>query len=267
MYSITDAYGHCGLSKFRPIEEVKRITDRYGVPRANLVQHMGEYDNSYIGGIVHAEPERFSGVFLVDFDAADAPDKIAHWASTGNFRGMRAVANSVLTHEALWQHAAELGLHLVISGPFPAEIASAITRFAKKNPGNALQLTHLGLPPREAGELLPLLQPVFAMSDAENIHVQVSGMHQRAEPPYKELIPAVERMWEAFGEKRLLYGSNFPVMETDQVYELEQHLIQSGRLGIPESAAPAVMDANARRLWFNRTSLRAGSLVWRCAFG
>ena len=72
MFSITDAYGHCGLRKFRPIEDVKRITDRHGVARANLVQHMGEFDNSYIGGIVRDEPERFAGVFLVDIDAPDA---------------------------------------------------------------------------------------------------------------------------------------------------------------------------------------------------
>lgn len=266
MFSITDAYGHCGLRKYLPIADVKRITDRHGVARANLVQHMGEFDNRYIASIVREEPERFSGVFLVDIDAPDAPAAIERWASTGHFRGMRMPAETILTHLPLWQKAADLGLHLVASAPFPEAPARAITRFAAANPANSLQLTHLGLPQVDESPGFPSLAPVLSMASQPNIHVQISGMHQRGKPPYTALVPAIRQIWEAFGESQLVYGSNFPVMETDQVYELEIHLLRSGRLGIPESAAPAVMDANARRLWFDRKSLRAGSLVWRCAF-
>jgi L-fuconolactonase len=267
MYSITDAYGHCGLSKFKPIEEVKRITDRYGVARANLVQHMGEYDNSYIAGIVRDEPERFSGVFLVDVDAPDAAKAVERWASTGHFRGMRMTGASILTHQAVWKAASDLGLHIVVSGPFTAESAAGIVRFASANPTTQLQITHMGSPALGDGPKFPSLQPLLSMSGQKNIHVQISGMHQYSTPPYTDIIPAVARVYEAFGEERVLYASNFPVMGEDQLYGLEQHLISSGRLGIPERTAPAVMDANARRLWFSRQSLRAGSLVWHCVFG
>ncbi len=267
MFPLTDAYGHCGLRKFRPLADVKRVTDLHGVARANLVQHMGEFDNHYLAGIVRDEPERFSAVFLVDIDAPDALQSIDQWASTGFFRGMRMTSASILTHLPLWQRAAHLGLHLVVSSPFPANEAAAIARFAAANPGNAIQLTHLGLPQHDESPRFPSLPPVLAMASQPNIHVQVSGMHQRSTPPYTALIPAIQQLWEAYGESRLLYASNFPVMETDQVYELEIHLVRSGRLGIPARAAEAVMDANARRLWFQRSSLRAGSLVWRCAFG
>jgi|GEM_PF-889903 len=266
-YTVTDAYGHCGLSKFKPLEEVLRITDRYGVPRSNLIQHMGEYDNSYIGGIVRENPERFSGVFLVNFEAPDAKQAIVRWASTGHFRGMRATADSILTHQPIWQAAADVGLHFVVSGPFTPQTAAAIQRFAEANPGNALQITHLGSPKKDDGPKFPSLEPLLSMSSAKNIHVQVSGMHQLSRAPYTDLIPAVSQVYEAYGAERVLYGSNFPVMGEDQLYELEIHLISSGRLGVPASAAPQVMDANARRLWFDRRSLNAGSLVWRVVFG
>jgi predicted TIM-barrel fold metal-dependent hydrolase len=241
MYSITDAYGHCGLSKFKPIEEVKRITDRYGVARANLVQHMG--------------------------DAPDAAKAVERWASTGHFRGMRMTGASILTHQAVWKAASDLGLHIVVSGPFTAESAAGIVRFASANPTTQLQITHMGSPALGDGPKFPSLQPLLSMSGQKNIHVQISGMHQYSTPPYTDIIPAVARVYEAFGEERVLYASNFPVMGEDQLYGLEQHLISSGRLGIPERTAPAVMDANARRLWFSRQSLRAGSLVWHCVFG
>ena len=43
-YQIVDAYSHCGISKYRPVENVQDIMRRNGVARAVLVQHLGEYD-------------------------------------------------------------------------------------------------------------------------------------------------------------------------------------------------------------------------------
>ncbi len=267
MPEITDAYAHCGMRRYKPLAELKRVADRYGVARTVLVEHMGEFDNSYIGAIVHEQPDRFSGVFLVEMDAPDASATIANWASTGNFRGIRMLAPSILSHLALWEYAAELGLHFVVSGPFPAEQAVAIGRFAETHPKNMLQLTHLGSPDVADSPGFASLAPLLGLSSAKNVHVQVSGMHQLSKAPYADLVPAISRVYEAFGRERVLYGSNFPVMVEDSVYGLEIALLQAGKLGIPTDAIPAVMDGNARRLWFNRKSLRAGSLVWRCAFG
>ena len=72
--NITDGYSHCGLSKWRPLEDVDRVMDRFHVERAVLAQHLGEFDNTYIEMVVRARPERFAGVFLVDTDSADARD-------------------------------------------------------------------------------------------------------------------------------------------------------------------------------------------------
>lgn len=264
---ITDAYGHCGLRKFKPLSDVMRVSDRYGVSRSVLVQHMGEFDNSYIAGAVRDRPERFAGVFLVDMDALDARETIAQWAASGHFRGIRMTAESVRTHASLWQHAAELGLHFVVSAPVPAGPAEALGRFARANPGNGIQITHLGLSGKADGPRFASLDPMLALAASPNIHVQVSGMHQIAPVPYAEVIPAIARVYEAFGSDRVLYGSNFPVMGEDAVYGKEIALLKEGKLGIPKEAIPQVMNRNARRLWFGRESLRAGSLVWRCAFG
>ncbi|MDZ7637733.1 MAG: amidohydrolase family protein [Bryobacterales bacterium] len=267
MPEITDAYGHCGLRKYRPLPDVIAVSDRFGVARSVLVQHMGEFDNGYIGGAVRENPERFAGVFLVDMDAPDARDAISRWAATGHFRGIRMAAPSILTHLALWQHAAALGLQFVVSAPFPPAPAQALGRFAAANPGNLLQLTHLGLPVPADAPRFASLDPMLALASAGNVNVQVSGMHQRSQAPYSELLPAIHRVYEAFGPQRVLYGSNFPVMGEDTVYGLEIEMLRSGKLGISASALPEVMDANARQIWFRRQSLRAGSLVWRCAFG
>jgi predicted TIM-barrel fold metal-dependent hydrolase len=98
-------------------------------------------------------------------------------------------------------------------------------------------LTHLGTP---------------ALAERRNIHVQISGMHQLGKPPYTELLPRIRELYKRYGAERLVYASNFPVMETEEVYTAEIDLLRSGRLGIPEKDIPQVMNANAERLWFAR---------------
>jgi hypothetical protein len=44
---ITDAYAHCGLRKYKPVEALRAIIKENGVSRTVLVAHRGEYDHSY----------------------------------------------------------------------------------------------------------------------------------------------------------------------------------------------------------------------------
>ncbi len=43
---IIDGYTPCGLSKYEPIEKVRKVMAGAGVQRAVLAQHLGEYDNT-----------------------------------------------------------------------------------------------------------------------------------------------------------------------------------------------------------------------------
>jgi len=83
---IIDGYCHCGLSKYRPIEDVNLVMNRFGVSRAVLVQHLGEYDNSYIGQVITAQPHRFAGVMLVDVNGDLSALELA------GFKGVRLLA-------------------------------------------------------------------------------------------------------------------------------------------------------------------------------
>ena len=234
---ITDAYAHCGLRKYKPVADLDACMDGHGVSRTVLAEHLGEYDNSYIESVVKARPKRFAGVFLVDLANPKAADEVRRWKETGAFRGIRFPSESLLTHPALWQWAAQLGLHFVVSAPFPKPVTEALSTFASHNRRTQIQLTHLGTP---------------ALAERRNVHVQISGMHKLGKPPYTELIPQIQELHRRYGAERLLYASNFPVMETWEAYATEIDLLRTGRLGIPEKDVPLVMNANAERMWFAR---------------
>lgn len=248
---ITDAYGHCGLRKYRPIADVRAVMARHGVARAVLVQHLGEFDNSYIEDSAAAEPDKFAGVFLVDLASARAIDDVTRWTKRGVFRGIRLPVESLATHRALWQWSAHLRLNFVVYGAVAAH-ARVLGEFARANSSSAIQIAHLAFPDARESPGFASARPVLALAGEPNVRIQISGMHSSAKPPYEVLVPWIRALRNEFGAARLLYGSNFPVMGEESVYAAEIDLIRRGSLGIPEDEAAAVLDANARRVWFAR---------------
>lgn len=254
MGQFIDGYCHCGLSKYRPIEDVGRVMDRYAVARAVLVQHLGEYDNSYIGGIVAAAPDRFAGVMLVDVESPSAEEDLDKWAEPGVFRGVRMVARTLLERPDVWDLAAERGLNIVVydeSGIAP--YADSLGDFAAKHPATRLVLPHLGVLDRDEHPGFASHGRILSLGPLPNVFIQISGMHMFARPPYTELVPLVEGCLAAFGPERALYGSNYPVMRDDAVYGNELELVSTGRLGVPLGNVEQVMVRTASRLWFDRT--------------
>jgi predicted TIM-barrel fold metal-dependent hydrolase len=255
---ITDAYGHCGLRKYKPVEDVRAIMQRNGVVRAVLAQHLGEYDNSYIEGIVAAAPRKFAGVFLVDLASERAADDVTRWTRRGVFRGIRMPAESLATQRALWQWAAHLRLNFVVYGAIAAH-ARELGRFARENAQSVIQIAHLAFPVAAESPAFNSTRPALALAEQPNVVVQISGMHSSGVAPYENLVPWIRMLHSAFGATRLVYGSNFPVMKEDSVYSAEIDLIRRGQLGIPERAAEAVLNSNAVRVWFSgRSAPRSG---------
>jgi L-fuconolactonase len=242
---ITDAYAHCGLRKYKPVEALRAIMKDNGVSRTVVVQHRGEYDHSYIEAIVRAEPSVFAGVFLVDLDSPRAMDEVTKWTERGIFRGIRLPAPSLSTHRPLWVWAAQLKLNFIVDER-PLEHAAPLAAFAKEFPRTPITFTHLAQPDPQK----PAIPALKLLAASPNVHVQVSGMHSAGKPPYSNLVPWITALLEHLGPKRLLYGSNYPVMREDSVYREEIGLTRTGKLGIPLDAASTVMNDNAVRLWF-----------------
>ena len=246
---VIDGYCHCGLNKYRPLHDVKDVLDRFDVSRAVLVQHIGEYDNSYIESAVREDPGRFAGVLMVDTNQPGAKDTLAEEASRGAFRGVRLFAHTLETAPGVWKRAAELELNIVVfEEPTFSPYTHSLANFARRFPETPLILSHLGMP-GDAPDF-PGHQHVLSLARWPNVYVQISGMHMFSRSPYTDLVPLVEQLRGAFGPERLFYGSNFPVMGEETVYGKELELLRTGELGIPPEEVERVLGGTAMGLWF-----------------
>ena len=248
---ITDGYSHCGLSKWRPVEDVDRVMNRFGVPRAVLAQHLGEFDNTYIEEIVAARPDRFAGAFVIDTESDDASHALAHWAGRGVFRGIRILARSLDTNPGVWDDAVRLGLNIIACdestlGPY----VNSLGNFLADHPDARMIFSHFGLWTGFDSATFETYERILPLAEFPGTFLQVSGFHMFTDYPYDEVIPLAQRAYDAFGSERLLYGSNYPVMEDDAIYGKEIDLVRSGQFGVPADAVDQVMNRTAFKLWF-----------------
>jgi L-fuconolactonase len=249
---IVDGYTHCGLSKYEPIEHVREVMAAAGVRQAVLVQHLGEFDNAYLGRIVAADPEHFAAVCLVNHEEADCGETLRRWAATGAFKGVRLTIDVFSNRPELAGVAVELGLIIVLFAPRGlAGDLEPLTNFLDRSPQTRLVVTHLGNPsvaelPRRADSY-----EVFRLADYPNVYFQISGMKMFCPWPHEPLYPMIQQAFGQFGAARLYWGSNFPVVGGRAEYRDDLTLIVEGKLPVPTAEISAVAGTNAKRLWFS----------------
>jgi predicted TIM-barrel fold metal-dependent hydrolase len=201
---IIDGYTHCGISKYEPIERVREVMAAAGVRRAVLVQHLGEFDNSYLARIAVADPEHFAAVCLVDHEAADCGEVLRRWAETGGFKGVRLTIDVFSVNPELAAAAIELGLIIVLFAP--RGIAGALgplASFLERHAQARLVVTHLGNPDLANLARVADSDDVLRLAEFPNVYFQVSGMGMFSRWPHEPLYPFIERAFERFGASRL----------------------------------------------------------------
>jgi L-fuconolactonase len=250
---IIDAYAHCGLSKYEPIEKVREVMAAGGVSRAVLVQHLGEFDNSYIGSVVASDPAHFAGVLLVDQTAKNFAGTLADWVASRCFQGLRLTADALLTNPDLFGLASDLGLAIVLYAPQGIRpILPHLERALDRAPFTLLVIAHLGNPTLIGSKLDEGANAVLELARFSNAYFQLSGMKMFCAPPHEALYPLIERAVATFGPRRILWGSNYPVVWSQQDYTADLRLLLDGGLPVPREAIDQIAGENAKRLWFDR---------------
>ncbi|MGI8979706.1 MAG: amidohydrolase family protein [Pirellulaceae bacterium] len=257
-----DGYSHCGLSKYRAVEDVLTVMRSAGVDRAVLCQHLGEYDNEYLAEVVASYPATFAAVCLVDPTSPSAVTDLVKWHATGRFRGIRLLAEWLRDYESLWARAVELDLTLVLFAPQGvAAAAPAIARFLAAHPHARIVITHLGNPQLRSGRLVET--ELLRLAAQAGVFVQLSGLSQFCDYPYAELHEFIRAIVREFGAPRIYWGSNFPVCGDDSAYRRDLRQVTSGEWDLTPEQIHWITGRTAEQLWFPTLPLHEHHRAWR----
>lgn len=209
-----------------PAEEFLNLMDGAGVDRAILVQAFGayKYDNSYVADVAARYPGRFVAVCIVDAVAPDAANKLDYWVKQRGVQGLRVVTwtepETMLDDpriDPLWRRASELRIPVCVLTNFHQvpRLGRVLERFGELR----LALDHLGLPRLDDGPHFPKEQALFDLARFPNLYGKFSSwtIAAAAKNGDRGCADFFRRLVDAFGPRRLMWGTNFPA-SNDRTY-------------------------------------------------
>jgi len=202
-------------------DDLVAAMDASGVDGSLLVSpwSMYRFDPSYALEVHARHPGRFGLIRPFDPGAPDVEEEVAAWAATKGTVGARLMQIGSLTLDAedpgigrMLEACAdeELPVNILCWGRVPV-----VGELARKHPRTQLVVDHLGIrqpfePPVPDEPFVDLPQ-VLALAHFDNVTVKISGACTLSrEPfPFPDLWPHLEKIFEAFGLERCMWGTDW----------------------------------------------------------
>ena len=233
------------------LDELKVVVGTANIDRVILVQSQeDDRDTNWLLSI--AGNQLIAGVVgWVDFASADAPDAIGSLASNGKLCGLRPM---VQDRAANWYDAPELDTafqamkahDLVLDALVRPRHLPSLLRLGVRHGDLSIVIDHGAKP--IADDLDSWAGEMELLAQLPNVSCKLSGLLTELPPGASTdaVAPMFDRIWNAFGADRLIWGSDWPVLTLAGDYA--SWLDQCRRL-VPSVHHQAVFDANARRTY------------------
>lgn len=243
-------------------EELLKLCRPSGVGRVNLIQmSFYEFDNSYILDMIKLYPDRFVGTAIVD-PLADAPDKAMAALRPKGVRAFRIQPRygklpparwlEPEGYKAMFAEAARSGAAL--SCLIDPDGLPEVDRMCRQFPEAPVIIDHIcriGVTGTIKDEDVDLL---CSLAKYPKVLVKVGAFYAlgRKSPPYKDLIPLIQRVIQAFGAKRCMWESDCPFQVVQHKYDESVALIRDHMPDLSADDRAWVMGKTAERWLFAR---------------
>jgi L-fuconolactonase len=175
----------------------------------------------------------------VDMEREGSPERIAEFAQDPRFRGIRypikpqavssgsavtegnSSAATLSTVAPLWENRTfDAGMRMLIELDLPYDLLCrppdlpVAVRLVDAYPNQRFILDHIAKPEIASGTIEPWAAQIQTLAERENVSCKVSGMiteaarHRWSKEDFR---PYIDRVVEAFGLGRLMFGSDWPV--------------------------------------------------------
>jgi len=228
-----------------------------GVDRVVLVQ-MSYYglDNSFMLDAIKERPEVFRGIAVVNGKGKDPDTQMRRFARMG-VRGFRLypeeVADAVLEQggfRKMFLSGAEERLSLcLLMNP---DSLAVVDKQCRKFPDTPVVIDHLSRIGMEGAIREADVRALCALAKHPEVRVKLSGFYAlgQAKPPHLDLGPLVKHIYEAFGPKRLMWGSDCPFQVAHETYQDALSLIRSRLDFISDEDKEWILGGTAHELFF-----------------
>jgi L-fuconolactonase len=202
---------------------------RAGVARTVLVQAAPTIaETHYLLDIARDDASVAGVVGWVPLLAPDAPAQIAALVRDTAFKGVRPMLQDLTDDDWIADPALAPAIEALIEHDlsFDALILTrhidALETFARRFPNLRIVIDHGAKPPVQSGRAgwQPWANGIGRLARLPNVHCKLSGLATEAAPGWTDatLRPYADHLFASFGAQRLMWGSDWPVLNCNGNY-------------------------------------------------
>jgi predicted TIM-barrel fold metal-dependent hydrolase len=236
-------------------EMLLALMKAHGVSRTVIIQVIHyRWDNSFLADVLRRYPREFRGVARVNPEDPAAPDNLSRLVEEQGFRGVRLSPAAGAAGDwlrgplmpPLWKRCAALKV--------PMTLLTHVTRLPdaqpliEKLPDLTVVIDHMAdCPVDQPKELEKLL----ALARYPKVFVKISHTWSLSRQPYPWLDAQehVERLHAAFGPQRLMWGTDWPIVENRATYAQALTLVRDDMKFLNAEDKRWMLSRTIERVW------------------
>lgn len=235
-------------------EQLIALMRANGVSKTVLIQVIHyRWDNSYVASVLKQYPKLFKAVCRVNPEDPAAPDTLSRLTQDG-FTGVRLSPAATAEGDwltgplmsPLWRRCAELKVPMTLLIP-PTRLPQ-IVPLVEANPELTVVIDHMADCPLDRPDLLKNL---LDLARYPKMFVKVTGLWAVSKQPYPyiDAQEQVKRVYQAFGAKRIMWATNWPVSLQQCSYARIVELYRDHMNLFSPSDREEVLHKTAQRVW------------------
>jgi predicted TIM-barrel fold metal-dependent hydrolase len=226
-----------------------------GVAKTVIIQVIHyRYDNRFLAHVLKQYPGTFQGVCRVDPLDAAAPDTLSQLTEQG-FRGVRISPGNGASGDwltgplmpPLWKRCLDLKVPMTVLaaiGRMPQ-----VAQLMEKLPDLTLVIDHMAdCPVSQPQEL----EKLIALKRFPNVFVKISHTWSLSRQPYPWLDAQelVKRLYDAYGPRRLMWGTDWPIIENSNAkYEQALTVVRDDMKFLNADDKSWLLSKSVERVW------------------
>lgn len=235
--------------------DFEQILRRSGIAKSVVVQaHQSTAETLWLLDLAD-EHEFIAGIVgWVDLQNPDVENNLQELAMRPKFRGVRHLVQDERQDDWLTEPEVLRGLNALSKYDLTYDLL-VFTRHlpyaqtvVENLPHQRFVIDHLAKPPIATGEIAEWKSALKKIAVLPNVYCKLSGLITEANYEswtVKDLRPYVETALDLFGEKRLMFGSDYPVCLLAASYEKVLETYQSFLINLSETDQNLVLSQNA----------------------
>jgi L-fuconolactonase len=226
-----------------------------GVARTVIIQVIHyRWDNSYAAEVLQQYPQYFRGVARVNPENPAAPDDLSRLVQEQRFQGVRLSPSEDVTGDwirgplmpPLWKrcHDLKASMNILTGTSRLPDVAVLVEKF----PDLTVVMDHMAdCPANRPDELKKLL----ALARYPQVFVKVSHTWSVSKMPYPypDAQEQVKRLYDAFGPQRLMWGTDWPLVEAHCGYAKALAMVRDEMKFLNDEDKSWMLSRTVERVW------------------